>query len=270
MKITVNGESVTTSKATLFELRDWLYSSPKTEILSILGGFQAGEDMLLSEGCEVIFIEKGIMPKPELLERMIAARHTPGIYEKIKNAKVAVAGLGGLGSNIAIQLARTGVGNLHLVDFDIVEPSNLNRQQYRISHLGKAKAEALEEEIAEINPFVKVKSEVLRVTDENAAQLFGGEQIVCEAFDNPEAKAMLVNTILEKCPDITIVAASGMAGYGSGNKIVTRRAGERLYLCGDGSTAAQEGMGLMSPRVSICAGHQANMVLRLILGESAV
>lgn len=267
MQLTVNGERMDTSAASLFALRDSLYPAATGNVVAILDGFQAAEDLALSQGCEVVLIEKGVMPPPELLERMMAARHTPGVHQKLKQARVAVAGLGGLGSNIALHLARIGVGCLHLVDFDVVEPSNLNRQQYRIAHLGKPKAEALAQEIAEINPFVVLESQILRVTGENAAQLFGGDEIVCEAFDNPVAKAVLVNTLLQQCPQVTIVAASGMAGYNSSNEIRTQKLNDRLYLCGDG-TPAQVGRGLMAPRVSICAGHQANMVLRLILGET--
>lgn len=87
------------------------------------------------------------MPDREEMESMLCARHTPHVYEKAKKARVAIAGLGGLGSNIAIMLARTGIGHLHLIDFDIVEPSNLNRQQYMVEHLGMYKTEALKDEL---------------------------------------------------------------------------------------------------------------------------
>lgn len=199
-------------------------------------------------------------------EAMLSARHTSYVHDKVKQAHVAVAGLGGLGSHIALALARTGVGQLHLVDFDVVEPSNLNRQQYRIKHLGMPKTEALRGEIEEINPFIKVAADMVRVTEGNAAQLFAQEEIVCEAFDSPEAKAMLINVLLESCPHKKIVAGSGMAGYESSNAITTKRVMKNLYLCGDGETDAIMGRGIMAPRVSICAGHQANMVIRLILG----
>ncbi|MDE6565780.1 MAG: sulfur carrier protein ThiS adenylyltransferase ThiF, partial [Clostridia bacterium] len=90
---------------------------------------------------------------------------------------------------------------------------------------------------------------------------------VVEAFDNPVCKAELVNTIIEKT-DKFIVASSGMAGIGSSNDIKSSRAFSRLYICGDSVTGATEGVSLMSPRVNICAGHQANMVVRLLLGET--
>lgn len=202
------------------------------------------------------------------LEEMMMQRNASGTYKKLKKAKVGIAGLGGLGSNIAFCLARAGVGFLHLVDFDIVEPSNLNRQQYRVCHLGMKKADALKQEIAEINPFVTVTAKVQKVTPENAVLLFENDDIVCEAFDDPAAKAMLVNKLLAECPSKPLIAASGMAGYSSGNAIKTKRFSDYFYLCGDQESEFTSKIGIMSPRVTICAGHQANMVLRLILGET--
>ena len=183
---------------------------------------------------------------------------------------MAIAGLGGLGSNIAVMLTRIGVGHLLLVDFDIVEPSNLNRQSYYIRHLGMSKTLALQSQLTEINPFIYVETCTVRVNAENVVPLFDGYHILCEAFDKPDAKAMLVNTALAKLPDINIVAASGMAGYASSNLIKTVQPIKRLYMCGDLETGAGIGIGLMAPRVQICAGHQANMILRLLVGITEI
>ena len=198
------------------------------------------------------------------------ARHTPDVHRKVKQGSVAVAGLGGLGSNIAVMLARTGVGRLLLVDFDTVEPSNMNRHNYFLSHLGMNKTDALRMQIKEINPFISVETRNVRVRPENVEEIFSGYDIVCEAFDSPEAKSELVNTVLLKLPGAKVVAASGMAGYGSSNAIKTVRSMGRLYLCGDFESEAGPGSGLMSTRVQICAGHQANMILRLLLGIEEV
>ena len=265
MNIKINGKPVTTNCLTLHELCKNNYSE-KTNIITILNGFQTFDDYELNENDEVNFIEKGKMPSKDEFESLMCARHTPHVFEKVKVAKVAIAGLGGLGSNIAVSLARTGVGHLHLIDFDIVEPSNLNRQQYKIKHLGLHKTEALKSEIEEINPFIKVTIDTVKVTEENIKTLFKDDDIICEAFDNPTAKALIVNGLLECYPLKKIVSASGMAGYESNNTIITKKITDNFYLCGDGKTGAMLGRGLMAPRVSICAGHQANMVLRLILG----
>ena len=130
------------------------------------------------------------------------------------------------------------------------------------------KAEALAETLRAINPFVELELHSVKVTAKNAPTLFAGCPIVCEAFDEPDQKALLVETLLATCPDTTIVSGSGMAGMGSANTIRTRKALERLYLCGDGCTDVATEGSLASPRVGVCAGHQANMILRLILGET--
>ena len=135
----------------------------------------------------------------------------PGITDILKQKKVAIAGLGGLGSNIAVMLSRIGVGKLFLVDFDKVEPSNLNRQHYNINHLGMQKTLALKSQIEIINPFIEIEIKDIKITEENAREIFKGYPIVCEAFDNPIYKAILVNALLEN-GDTKIVAASGMAG----------------------------------------------------------
>lgn len=267
MKICVNGAEVDFPGGTLGELIDFLGRQGEP-LVSVVDGFQCTADAPLRGGEEVILIPRGQMPPSDSLERMLCARHTPGVYEKVKAARVGIAGLGGLGSSIALALARTGVGTLHLVDFDSVEPSNLNRQQYRIAHLGMPKVEAMRQEIAEINPAVKVIVDKVRVSAENAVQLFANDPIVCEAFDGAQNKAMLVNSLLSGLRDMVVVSGSGMAGTDSANRMLTRRFGRRLYVCGDGESEAARGRGLMAPRVMVCAGHQANMVLRLILGET--
>lgn len=205
-----------------------------------------------------------MIPKEEL-DRAFDARFPREVKDKLAAAKVAVAGLGGLGSHIAIGLARSGVGHLFLVDFDTVEVTNLNRQAYRIPHLGKPKTQAITEILWEINPYLDIRTAQVKVTQDNAASLFGDYPILCEAFDQAEGKAMLISALLSQCPNMTIVSGSGMAGYGDCNAIRTRRAMRRLYLCGDETTDIGEGMGLMAPRVAVCAGHQANQVLQLIL-----
>lgn len=263
MTLTLNGKPYETSCQTLFSLRE---EYPGKADVLILNGFQTSEDLALHDGDTVAFIEKGVFPDETELESLMCSRHTPEIHNKVKQASVAIAGLGGLGSNIAVLLARTGVGRLLLVDFDMVEPSNLNRQCYYISHLGLPKCEAMARQLREINPFLTVETKQIRVTEENAVSLFSGYDIVCEAFDDANAKAELINTMLTELPQTPIVSASGMAGYGSANTIITEHKFRKLYVCGDQTTGAAVGNGLMAPRVTVCAAHQANMVLRLILG----
>ena len=249
---------------TLFLLKNQF--KPNADVI-IFNGFPVNSDRPLKEGDEIIFIKKGETPSPEEFESLMMARHTPGIHQKIKKSVVGIAGLGGLGSAIAIALARIGVGKLILVDFDVVEPSNLNRQQYFVHQIGLPKVKALKKNIATINPHVKVQTYLEKLDRNNVERIFKEVGVVVEAFDRAEEKAMLINSVSEKMPDKYIVAASGVAGYGENNDIKTVRFSSKIFIVGDQKTAAQPGVGLMAPRVGIAAHHQANTVLRILLGE---
>ncbi|NOY12369.1 MAG: sulfur carrier protein ThiS adenylyltransferase ThiF, partial [Deltaproteobacteria bacterium] len=198
----------------LLALRD--QKKPAADLL-IVNGYPAGGDQILKEGDRVVLIRRGEKPTAEELERLMMARHTPGVHEKIKHSCVGIAGVGGLGSNVAIALARVGIGQLILVDFDLVEPSNLNRQQYFIDQIGLPKVEALKENLLRINPGVKVDAYCRRITAENLAELFAPVDVLVEAFDAAEQKALLTSNFLSKVADTPLVAASGMAGYEPSN-----------------------------------------------------
>lgn len=205
------------------------------------------------------------IPTREEIRRICDQRFSKDVYEKLQAASAAVAGLGGLGSNIAVMLARTGIGKLRLIDFDRVDLSNLNRQVYDIRHLGRKKTEALAERLREINPYLELEVRDCKVTAENARGLLSGCPYICEAFDDPEAKAMLAEQVLLGLPDAYLISGSGMAGWGDADRIHTRKVGTRFFICGDESTDIGDGAGLMAPRVAVCAGHQANKVIQLIL-----
>ena len=202
----------------------------------------------------------------DLKEEDLLKRNVKGISKKLKETKVCILGLGGLGSNVAILLARAGIGYLKLIDFDVVEASNLNRQQYRISHIGMKKTEAIKIIIKEINPFVEIETLDIKVDRENIYSIVGNIEIVGEAFDRAETKAMAIEELLTNKNKI-VVSASGMSGLGSANEIITRKIKDNFYLIGDNYSDYEEYSGIMSTRVMLCAAHQANMILRIILGE---
>lgn len=207
------------------------------------------------------------IPSREVMREALNIRHGEDLQNKISAARVAVCGLGGLGSNIAIALARAGVGYLHLIDFDRVDLTNLNRQQYAVGQLGQYKTDALRETLSLVSPYCDVTCDTIQVTEENLPDLLKTENYICEAFDRAEAKAMLVSGVLEHFPEKYLVAGSGLAGLGSANTIQTRRVSQRFYLCGDGTSDSSVGLGLVASRVLVCAAHEANMILRLIAGE---
>ena len=239
---------------------------PGADVL-ILNGFPAVPETMIAAGDELFLIRRGEIPPYEELEYLMAARHTPGIHARLKQAYIGIAGVGGLGSAVAVALARVGIGQLILADFDVVEPSNLNRQQYFVDQLGLPKVDALTETLRRINPYCSLEPHRIMLAPENIPTVFSRCSVIIEAFDRAEMKAMLVDTVMEKLPAATVIAASGVAGYGSNNSIITRKAGTRLYLVGDGSSEAAPGNGLMAPRVGIAAAQQANQAVRLILGE---
>ena len=200
----------------------------------------------------------------------LISRNGEELHKRFSSATVAVCGLGGLGSNIATALARSGIGKLLLIDFDCVDVTNLHRQQYKASQIGRYKAEALAENLLEIAPYTEIHTVTVKITEENFAELLIEADIVCEAFDHAESKAMLVNGVLEQLPYCYLVAASGMAGMNTPNTIRTRKIMKRFYLCGDEVSEAADSIGLVAPRVMLCAAHQAHTVLRILAGEYEV
>ena len=205
-----------------------------------------------------------LIPTKEEWYAALSERHGEKIQKNFESATVAVCGLGGLGSNIAFALARAGIGKLILIDFDSVDITTIHRQQYKANQIGMSKTEALKENLSEIAPYATIETYSVRITEINAEEILGKADVICEAFDNAECKAMLVNLVLEKMPEKYLVAASGMAGFGSANTVQTRRISKRFYLCGDGTSDVQSEGSLVASRVMLCAAHQAHTVLRIL------
>ncbi|HOY65618.1 MAG TPA: sulfur carrier protein ThiS adenylyltransferase ThiF [Candidatus Ozemobacteraceae bacterium] len=233
--------------------------------LFILNGCPVTPETIPAEGDAIVFIRRGAMPAPEELDALLAARHTPGVHEKLKKASVGIAGCGGLGSTVALALARVGIGRLVLADHDVVEPSNLNRQQYYIDQIGLPKVEALRTTITRVNPTVQVTIWGERLVPPTVASLFAGVDVLVEALDRADQKAMLVEAAMKAFPAKPLVLGSGMAGWGGNDRLRTRISGT-MTVCGDETAEAVPGRGLMAPRVGIVAHMQANRVMELLLG----
>lgn len=238
---------------------------PRADLL-LVNGYPAPPEYVLAAGDRCWLIRRGEVPSAAELDHLLHARHTPGVHEVIRRATVGIMGLGGLGSPLAVALARMGVGRLLLADFDVVEPTNLNRQHYCIDQIGLPKTEALKDNIARINPYVVVECIGERLSETNIPRYFRGVDVLAECFDDPAMKATALRVALQELPGVAYVGSSGVAGYGDNNAIRTRRLKPRVYVVGDGESAAQPGQGLMAPRVGIAAHHQANQVIRLLLG----
>jgi len=189
------------------------------------------------------------------------------IRDHLSRFRVGIAGAGGLGSNCAVSLARSGIGTLVISDFDVVEPGNLNRQYFFINQLGVFKTIALKDTIARINPDTIVIAHTWRLNRENIPEIFAGCDVIVEAFDSDEMKEMLAETIQTKMREIPVVIGSGLAGWGSTESLRSRKIDDTLYVCGDEKTETTPDNPALAPRVSIVANMQADKVIEILMNK---
>ena len=184
---------------------------------------------------------------------------------RLEKVCIGVAGAGGLGSNATMALIRAGVRNVVIADYDSVEKSNLNRQYFFADQIGMPKVEALKINALKVNPDCSITTHHVKVTPDNAVELFSGCDLIIEAFDKADQKIMLIEVLMEQLPDIPLVVGSGMGGWGKSDEIRCKQLGN-VMLCGDFETEADESNPPLAPRVGIVANMQANEALRLIMG----
>jgi sulfur carrier protein ThiS adenylyltransferase len=188
------------------------------------------------------------------------------ISKKLKKSSIGIAGLGGLGSNAAISLTRAGIGRLVLVDFDRVEKSNLSRQYYFLDQIGKLKVEALKDNIRKINPDIKLDIYNLKLEKGSMEKPFIDVDVVIEALDKAETKAIFIEEILLKLPDKPLIGASGVTGYGYSERINTKHFG-KLHLCYDEKALSTDKDVLLAPRVGLIANWEANLAIEILLED---
>ena len=232
----------------------------------LVNGYPATLQTALADGDQCWLWQRGKAPSAAEMRQLLYARHTPGVQARLQGKVVGIMGLGGLGSLVAIALARMGIGSLLLADYDVVEPTNLNRQQYFLDQIGQKKTAALGDILQRVNPHVSVTAIDRRLVEEDIGVLFKNVHALVECFDDPAMKAAGLRATMRQLPGVFYVCASGLAGYGENNAIRTRRLYPGIYLVGDELSAAGPGQGLMAARVGIAAHHQANQVVRLLLG----
>lgn len=188
------------------------------------------------------------------------------IEEHLKKFRVGIAGAGGLGSNCAVLLARSGVGTLVIADYDRVEKSNLSRQFYFKGQEGMLKTEALKENLSRIRPETNVLIHSLRLDRNNIFDIFSGCDVIVEALDSSEIKEMFIETVQSVLRRIPLIAGSGIAGWGNNEILKSRKIDETLYVCGDETSEVSDDLPPLAPRVAIVAGKQANTVVELLMG----
>lgn len=190
-------------------------------------------------------------------------------FNEIKNHlaryTVGIAGAGGLGSNCAVALARSGIGRLVIADYDIVESSNLNRQYYFADQTGMKKTEALKDNLNRINPGLRIEVHDIKLSAYNIPIIYRDCDIIVEAFDSCQMKEMLAETVMCTWPQRPLVMGSGLAGYGKTNELRERVIGNTLIICGDEKTETSDKLPPMAPRVGIVANMQANAVVEILM-----
>jgi len=231
----------------------------------ILNGFPVPTHTPVKDGDSCTLIQKGVIPTPDEMDALLSARHTPGIQKTIRKSTIAILGLGGLGSAVAGAMAKIGIGNILLSDYDVVEPSNLNRQHYFVDQIGLLKTRALQQNLLRMNPSVSLELIEEHLTESRLPLLFAEVDVLIECFDDPVMKAATLRSVLTEMKMVSYVGSSGMAGFGNNNTILTRMLRPGIYIVGDETSEAKPGMGLMAPRVGIAAHHMANQSLRILL-----
>ena len=191
---------------------------------------------------------------------------TSQIASILSTKTIGIAGAGGLGSNVAIALARSGVKRFIIADYDVVEESNLNRQYYFLSQIGKVKVKALQENIKNINPDIKCTLHQEKLMKGSMSEPFNDVDVIIEALDQAEIKTQFIEEILHHLVDIPIVAASGVAGYGHSDRIRTIQS-NHLYMVYDEEAHSSDNDVLLAPKVCLMANWQANIVLEILLGD---
>ena len=181
----------------------------------------------------------------------------------LESVRVGIAGAGGLGSNCAMHLVRSGVKHITIVDFDVVNESNLNRQFFFRDQIGQKKVEAVKANLLRIEPDADIRAVDIRLDASSAREIFADCGIVVEAFDAVDAKVMLVSAFASSGKKL--VTASGLAGWGRSNAMRVRKMGN-IVAIGDGETSVGDGAAPVSPRVGIAAAMEANAVVSLLLG----
>lgn len=265
MNITVNGKSINIDKSTtIYELS--LLLNIEADFF-IVNSFPVDKSYIVNNNDNIALIKKGQMPYKEHLEYLLVSRQGVEVYNKLKTSKVVVCGIGGLGSHVAISLARSGVGTIKIIDFDVVEPSNINRQSYFINQIGLYKTQALKNIIENINPYINIICKNIMLNSHNIINEVSGFDVILECFDNAETKVMLMEKCIKELPSSFIIGASGVAGYFDTDIIKIKKLGSNCIVVGDFENEAGFFKGLMAPRVTACAAVQANEAVKYLLKD---
>lgn len=263
MNLFINGRNYQTESG--INISDLLKELNREADIYIVNTLLVDEKYLLQDGDEVTLIKRGVLPDAQELEYMLISREGITVYSILKKACVAVCGLGGLGSTAVISLARAGIGKIKLIDFDVVEPSNLNRQHFFIEQIGMKKVDAMQEILKKVNPYISVESIDMYIDRENINGLFDDCDVVLECFDKAESKVMLIEEFNRIYKDKYLIGASGVAGFFDTGLIKKKTIGKNILIVGDFENEAGFHKGLTSTRAGTAGNIQANEAVRYLL-----
>ncbi|MFH1155330.1 MAG: sulfur carrier protein ThiS adenylyltransferase ThiF [Pseudomonadota bacterium] len=208
----------------------------------------------------------GATDRPSAFDHGLERYISRADLETIGNIRIGMAGAGGLGSNCAALLARSGFKKFTLVDDDTVDISNLNRQFFFYHQTGRPKVDMLRDNLMAICPDLDIRTLNTRLTADNLKRCLKGCQVIVEAVDRPETKKLIVETYLNS--QKLLVAASGISGHGITGRLTIRKIRETVYIVGDGISGTGSGSPPLAPGVAAAAAMQADIIVSYILGRS--
>lgn len=230
--------------------------------LIVVNGVLENEDYELKANDEVLAIDKHKLVDGEIIKRALFARNNSYLVTALKQTKVVILGCGGIGSNVARLLVQSGIEQLTLIDYDVVDPTNLNRQFYTYNQIGSYKIDCLGDNLQAINPNVKLTKLNVHLDKDNIASYTAGYDFVIDGFDTPLMKSLIVNS--SGWHGSYLILANGMAGIKPASEIVTRKLTDDVYVCGDGSNGVKPRIGLMATQVTLVASQMANKIIEII------
>ena len=180
-----------------------------------------------------------------------------GLVDIFSSLKIGIAGAGGIGSNVAMLLARAGAGSMVIADFDKVEIQNLNRQFFFKDQIGFFKVDALLDNLFRISDSIDVEKHNIKLTRENACELYRDCDVLIEAVDSSETKAFLIEEWSSLYPDKLVIGCSGIAGVDPHSEIRTERTG-KLSVVGDHNSSLE--LGTFSARVMAVAAAMVSEI----------
>jgi sulfur carrier protein ThiS adenylyltransferase len=196
-------------------------------------------------------------------EQALSGYFSPEQLARVRRTRVGLAGAGGLGSNIAVCLVRSGFRDFEIVDFDLIEMKNLNRQYYFLDEVGQPKAATLAARLNKINPRASVRARQVRLHAGNINDYFQDRDIIFEAFDGAGSKALLLESFAESGK--LLVFGNGLAGLSNENEIKIKKVRQNIFMVGDGVSGVGSDKPPLAPRVVACASLMAACALEALL-----